>query len=458
MPASLRARRAGPVVMLLALTLVHGLIYLSVIPPWQAPDEPFHFLSAESAILLGTPDAAARWQQLKSEAADSLVQFRFWELVIHVQAFSTPEEIQRNLPRGFESAGPLVPRAFTYTMLALPLRLVTGQPVALQLYWARLFSVLVNLGVVWIAYEVGRLLFAGDPFGSWLLPLAIVFLPQHTFILAAVSDGNPAELWAAAAMYFCVRGIVRGARWQELAAFCIFSALAVASKPTTFFLVPIFLIFLGGYGWRKLPGWWRMLVPGAAAALVAGLAALSERFRTSLSLIQSVLTPAGAGMNGWDTGRVVSATFETFRGFWAWLGWTSLPVSDPALFALLALTLAALGGLIKLAWRGWRSRRRAWPVGALGQVMLVFFACIGMSLASMGAVFVYSGYQYGLYESRYLFAAIIPIMGALVTGWREWVPAGWRREGLAVMASAFFLFDAVILLDYAIPFFYPVWR
>ncbi len=60
--------------------------------------------------------------------------------------------------------------------------------------------------------------------------------------------------------------------------------------------------------------------------------------------------------------------------------------------------------------------------------------------------------------SRYLFGAIIPIMALLVLGWRELIPAKWRVEGLAALVTLFFLFDAAVLLNYAVPFFYPLWQ
>lgn len=444
--------------LLLALTLVRGLIYVAVIPPWQSPDEPFHLLSARSALLQGAPNAADQWEQLKAETAASLCEFRFWEQVVHVPAERCPQAIESHPPRGLAALAPIVPRAPTYYMLALPLRLVSGYPITLQLYWARLFSVLVNLAVVATAFGVGRLLFPDDAFGRPLLPMIIVFLPQHTAIMAAVNDGNPAELWSCLAIYFWVRGIVKGFSWRGLFLVTLFTALAAVSKPTTYFLVPPLLVLLIGYGWRRLQGWWRLAPLGAVGCLIAGLALASERFRHPLALFISLLNAEGEGLAEGSLEHLPTALFETFRGFWAVLGWTSLPVSDAWAISLLILAILSVSGLLRLGWCFWRNRPRNAAILAVGLTSLLFSACVIFSLAIMLIVFASSPDQYGLYESRYLFPAIIPIVGLLVIGWRQWLPAGWRREGLVAVTALFFVFDTAVWVAYALPFFYPIWR
>jgi hypothetical protein len=41
-------------------------------------------------------------------------------------------------------------------------------------------------------------------------------------------------------------------------------------------------------------------------------------------------------------------------------------------------------------------------------------------------------------------------------GWRQLIPVRWRSFGLLAMTSLLFLFDALVMLDYAIPLFYPL--
>jgi len=454
-------RRDRLLFLLLALTLVRGLIYIAVIPPWQSPDEPFHFLSAQSALLQGAPDASGKWERLKAETAASLCEFRFWELaglVVRKPEGCCPEGTGACPTYGFGEPTQIRPRTFTHALLSLPLRLVIDQPVIWQLYWARLLSVLVNLAVVAIAFAVGRLLFPDDVFGRLLLPTIIVFLPQHTAVMAAVNDGNPAELWSCLAIYFWVRGIVKGFKWHGLLLVAVFTALAAASKPTTYFLVPPLLALLIGYGWQRLQGWWRLAPLGGAACLIAGLALASERFRHPLALLGSLLDADGEGFTQWSLAHLPTALVETLRSFWAFLGWNALPVSDAWITLMLMLSALCVAGLLRLGWRCWRGQAGRGPGLALCHTALFFCACIAISLAIMLIVFAYSAGQYGLYQGRYLFPAIIPIVGLLVIGWRACLPTGWRREGLIAVAALFLVFDTAVLLAYALPFFYPLWR
>ena len=85
----------------------------------------------------------------------------------------------------------------------------------------------------------------------------------------------------------------------------------------------------------------------------------------------------------------------------------------------------------------------------------VLLLCVLAGLLT-GAGFVVAKGNPGI-QGRYLFSVIVPIAALLALGWRQWVPTAWRRQGLALAASGLFLFDAVALLLYVVPFFYPLW-
>ena len=142
--------------------------------------------------------------------------------------------------------------------------------------------------------------------------------------------------------------------------------------------------------------------------------------------------------------------------FAANLGWDSLTVSDVWGWVFLVLSALAVIGLIRLAWRNIRAGSGVWSRDPLGRATLICILCVVVDLALLAIASAYHGVSY--YSARYLLGAIIPIMALLVIGWRELIPQNWRVEGLALMASFFFLFDAVTVLDYAVPFFYPLWR
>ena len=454
----LLAKRHSILWLLLAVTLVRGLIYTAIVPPWQAPDEPYHFLSAHSPHIQRLPDVESNWQQLQTEIIASLVQFRFWDTVVFVPAVSGQDDVYRYLPRGLQATSqPITPRAFTYHLLSPLLRVVEGQGVTFQLYWARVLSVMINMGVVAVAFGIAQLLFRGESFGTLLLPLSIVLLPTHTGMMAAVNEANPAELLISVAIFWMMLAVVRGFRWHLLVLVAVFTALGVAAKPTTFFFVPVLVLLLVIYGWRKIPGWWKLLIVPVGVAFLYGIAQFSHRFE---SLFRQTLRRATGPQSGVFAANLKTLPFqrsavELFGRFAADLGWHSLPVSDVWGWAFLVLSALAVIGLIRLAWRDIRAGS-GWSRDPLGWATLICILCVVVDVALLAIASAYHGVSY--FSARYLMGAIIPIMTLLVIGWRELIPQNWRVEGLALMASFFFLFDAVTVLYRAVPFFYPLWH
>jgi len=73
------SEKVGPLLLLLALSLVRGLLYLAIIPPWQGPDEPRHFeyarLIADRGRLVTKRDLSPALQE---GVIRSMVEHDFW--------------------------------------------------------------------------------------------------------------------------------------------------------------------------------------------------------------------------------------------------------------------------------------------------------------------------------------------------------------------------------------------
>ena len=77
--------------LLLALALVRGVIYASVVPPWQAPDEPGQFERARAAL------TAAEWNSTSANGPawyealiQSLFTFGYWDFLDDNRPVYTP--------------------------------------------------------------------------------------------------------------------------------------------------------------------------------------------------------------------------------------------------------------------------------------------------------------------------------------------------------------------------------
>ena len=452
------ARRHMLLWLLLILALVRGLTYVAVIPPWQIPDEPYHFLSAHLPLIDKGDAGAVQLETLKTETMESMLSFHFWERVSGTRSVSTMAEASRLLPNGFQFAADTEPRSYTYYALAAWLAPVVHLPVTAQLYWGRLLSVVALLAVVALAYGTGQLLFGNELFTSALMPLIVLWQPPHTVLFAGINDGIPAEFLASAAICVWLWGVMQGWRWFKVLAMVVLIVLAITAKASNLFLaiaVPVWLLIRYRrllFGRRNLP------VTLAALALIGG-AALASQY-----VVKSYLAGLWRVADGLLGGASITeyqlpsleGFYATFRNFWTTLGWNTLQMSRPWGELWLVLCVVALLGLLRLEiTRVLRRSRAIHRREEKSPAMVVLILCVlGGVVTSVG--FVVATGNPGS-QGRYLFSVMVPIAALLALGWRQWVPTGWRLPALAMAVSSLFLFDVVALLLYAVPFFYPIW-
>jgi hypothetical protein len=153
-----------PAALLVALALVHGLLYAWLVPPWQAPDEPTQFEYAALISRLGfIPAATDSDPQLEREIAASLVRQHFFEYLLGHPPAAAPQSLDDVralffMPRQVGNDPPLY-----FVIAALPIRALAGHPIEAQLMALRLLGVLLIAGAALCAYGAGRELCAGQP-------------------------------------------------------------------------------------------------------------------------------------------------------------------------------------------------------------------------------------------------------------------------------------------------------
>ena len=95
--------------------------------------------------------------------------------------------------------------SLSYLWQALFLLPFRYQDFPFQLFVARFSTILLNMGIVWIAFlTFSRVVLARSHLVLAMTAL-VVFLPQHTFINSAVGDGPLAELMTCLVIYCWVR-------------------------------------------------------------------------------------------------------------------------------------------------------------------------------------------------------------------------------------------------------------
>jgi hypothetical protein len=453
--------------LLLALALVRGLLYASLTPPWQAPDEPGHFehahLLAYYGRLITLEDARP---ELEGALIRSLYQYRGWEYVRQTPPDPVPARLHELT--GLNSRT-LWRFSLAYVPYALAARPLLGQDVTLQLLAMRLVSVLLSPLVVLLTYLTARLVEPRSQVLALAAAIFVLFLPQHTYINAMVSDGNLAELFACGALYLLVKLQQAGITWPRMLGCGLCIALAVLTKATGYFLVPLVLIVGMSMLWRWLqstgqqPAQTRLPAPALLAATVVGLLLLPALSLAVLPLVSSqpLAMLANIGSNqenlrdGWNyllrlnqDREFEQALRSVFASFWGDFGWMIAGLPQVVYWALFVPPALAL-----LGW-GARWRRRQFSVERLSPYPLLGLAAL-LPWAFMVAWFVASPVGLHSNQGRYLFGGIIALALLLVRGWLHLAPASFAGRTLWAITLGMVALDMLALFGTLLQYFFP---
>lgn len=452
---------------LLLLSLTHGLLWLSLLPPWQAPDEPKHFeyvrLLAERRGVVAFEDSGAPLDpELQRWIIGSMDRHLFWWYghAPGYDAARAPQRFQDIWVRGMHTATYRSSPAYYLLAAALqPADRLWG------LYLARALGLLLaGLGVLCIGLAA-RELFPRAPFIRYGAPALAALHPMAAFLSAGVNNDALANALAAFAFLLLARLLARGASPARLALLLLAVAAAILTKRTTAYLLPTLLVLLAVLPAARSRRPALGLGLGALAALgLAGLSLvwlrgggweglpqqnrflLSRYFFNEPDQLDRIVRHLGTP----GIGRIfLDQLIGMHRGFWGSFGWQVLPLPG-FLEALLGVitAVAALGTLRRVLAGGDSPMQRAALVSAAAAVALV----IGAALAFFAA---YLDQPYAPPpQGRYLFAAWGPVCLLLTAGLAAWLPPSRQWAALKALLAGLLLLDGVVLLGLVIPFYY----
>ena len=459
-------------VILATISLLRGLLYGAIIPPWQAPDEPKHFeylwLLYEKRHLVTRNDASLATQQA---IIASMNEYEFWR-------FGRGALDPNVSPQSFEdiwgAGGPttLLHRPPLYYLLNLPVyALVADEDIVARLYALRLVSAVLGVLIVLAAYLTARELFPDDELMYIGVPSLVALLPMLSFMFGSFNYDNLANLFTSWIWYLVVALFRHRGSWRRMLGIVALVAGAIATKRTTFSIMPVLLFGVPIYLWtaRKhgFLNWrivlvvitvsvvticlgilgWMMLGEEAHEALTA---ALSRYFFNYPGQLQSILRrlpePSLATATWW--------TQRLFVSFWADFGWLRVRLAPIWYIVLAAVCTAAIGGFLLLAIRQVRGIEslETWK----WQCLFLFGLHIARTVvASMVFFSAYVGTRWERApQGRHIFLGIVPCAILFMMGLRELVPMHSRRLFLIIVIVAFIMFDSLCSTRYIIPFFY----
>jgi hypothetical protein len=230
-------KKVGAIHLILLAGLIHGLLYVFLLPPWQHYDEPGNF---EYAWLLanrpGLPSPGEYDQSMRREVAASMVEHAFFK-DLNIQ----PNLLDQNTPIWIGFSQTNDPPLY-YWLASLPLRLVQTSDITFQLYLCRLVSLLLYLLTLLAAYGVvSELARPGNP-ARCLIPAMLALLPGFTDLMTAVNNDVGAVVFFSFFLWASLRMMQRGFKFNRLVTVGILAAVCFWTKNTAAIALPL-LIF-----------------------------------------------------------------------------------------------------------------------------------------------------------------------------------------------------------------------
>jgi hypothetical protein len=230
-------KKVGAIHLILLAGLIHGLLYVLLLPPWQHYDEPGHF---EFAWLIanrpGLPSAGEYDQGMRREVAASMVEHSFFK-DLNIQ----PNLLDQYTPIWIGISQTDNPPIY-YWITSLPLRLVPTSDITFQLYLCRLVSLVFYLLTILAAYGVlSELTAPGNP-ARWLIPATLVLLPGFTDLMTAVNSDVGAVAFFSLFLWACLRMIQRGFKLTRLVTTGLLAAACFWTKNTAAIALPLLVI------------------------------------------------------------------------------------------------------------------------------------------------------------------------------------------------------------------------
>lgn len=305
----------------LGLALVHGLIYVGLVPPWGHYDEPTHFEYAWLiANRLTLPDRGDYDQEMRREVAASMLEHRFFrDLEISPDLSAQEEPIWLGLSE-------LVHPPLYYVLAAFPLRILRHTDVSVQLYLARLVSLGLYLVSVWLGYRItSELVPSGHPL-RWIVPGFMVLLPAFTDLMTAVNNDAGAVAVLTFFLWGTVRTVLYGVSLDRGLWLVAATALCLWTKNTAavaILILPLALLL----AWFRRPWHWLWWLAGLAAVVAMGLAVLGWGDAGAWNRATSQSTPTSQHTTAAPAGRRVIRVETTAQDVSARI-YQSLPDRD----------------------------------------------------------------------------------------------------------------------------------
>ena len=435
--------------LLLCLVLVRGLIYGLVIPADQYPDEFHHFGLIKSKQL----ELNSATEQERRETAARIAYSSYY--------LRYPETTRQRTIDEFKGAG--LPSPFSslhayYFVTAWLLKIFSIEQIVHEFYLLRAFSTICGMLVVAIAFFSARKLFPEDAVMTLGVPVFITFIPQFSAMNGAISNDKLTEVFAALAFLFMVKILKDGMHAGNFLMLTGIICLAILSKRSSLFLIPVFLLFIILYWWRDVLGIkMHVLLLVFFGSSVLGLYFLIQYVPAVESFVIDHITWAPAYKITRFLSRPELYSLDALKhylkfftvmywSFWGVFGYMTIHLHH---FWYLAAAVIQCLAICGVTWRIFLAKVKKYVLPPWKSKVLYLFG--GSIFWAVLIPFLRSNIFRGdfvLSQGRYLFPVLIPISILTLFGLRSILPAKSCRTAAFSGALALLVLDMVCLSKY----------
>jgi hypothetical protein len=443
-----KSKIQNPGIVLAALTIWLGLLWVIATPPFNAPDEPAHLHAVmQVRVLHILPELHF---DFSTNPAGEIVNTPLdpaTSAAIAGAGFELPAKLEPN-----ESWQP----PLDYLTAGLLTQVIPPDPLWI-LYASRLISVLFGAGMVYFCWAAVRELAPGAPLWAVATAGAVMLLPQAAAGRAVVANDTAVNCCIMAAFYLWFRGLRQPSYDPWLLRAGLVTGLAIMSSLSAGLLVPGLALVGLFRAWGAGPAWrtrlQRLAQMGLGAVAAVGVICLPWAVRNLVVYGEptgtaDLLRYARAPYPRYDmSAPSIQRDFLrfTWESFWGWFGWRDarLPGQfyQQALWItafLLALSLVA--GLSWLVYR--RSQRRPLPAPAWQAALILAGICLAVAASYLQFTLTVAFQAQG----RLLFPALLPAALVFTGGLYALTPARLRVIALSVPLLWLAIMNAVGLL------------
>jgi hypothetical protein len=450
-----RVRRV--LIIILCLVLLRGLIYSLLIPFDQSPDEKHHFKLIKAKHLQLNH---ATEEERQHTAAQLEMVFRY---------LASPEKLsQKYLAQDFARAKlPDAPSSWqlSYLINGWVLKLLALENVRDEIYVLRGLSILCGVFIVFCAFLVVRELVPDNEFLIIGVPTLITFIPQFSAMNGAITNDKFAEVFVALMFWIMVKIFKNGMQGGYVVAYMLSMGLAILSKRTTIFALPVFLVALLVYFWKGSLGLrFHLILIVVFIGITLGMNALAwyvdEIRKSTDSKVILFLREYMIWLSPYTIRYFFQSLFSLesllyyakfftvmYWSFWGIFGYMTIHLHH-FWYLLAALSQFLAGcGLAKLVWRV----KRKTTLYAPWQVKILYLFGLSVLLAVMLPFLrfiVVRGQNPMLPQGRYLFPVLIPIGIFTLLGLEQLIASRYHRLIGAIGLLGLLLLDIVSLSNY----------